>query len=169
MAGLASHALIDVNTVIEVDEVGQIVHARPDQGLVGPITFPHWFEHGRTGPDLAVAVHADIGGWNTGEARDLNRGVAIAAVDAQAAGVVLMTEGHRLRTRYLGISDIGRALQLDAGPKNDGDDKDGAKNRCPGNCVRTSMKDLHRIKRPSAWKPAAVPGSCSVAGTHRVL
>ena len=35
MTGDTTNALVQVNTVVEVDKVGQIMHARPDQRLPG--------------------------------------------------------------------------------------------------------------------------------------
>ena len=101
----AAHALLNVNCVVEVDEVRQIVHPGPDQWFVLGQARPHRLEHRARRPDLRVARHAGMGRRQTRKRRRLDRRVAIAAVDPQAAHVVLVREGHRL-----GANDVHLSL-----------------------------------------------------------
>ena len=96
VAGLAADALLHVDAVVEVDEVGQVVHARPLQRLVVAEAGAHRLEDRRVRPDLRVAVHAGLGRRDAGERRRLDRRVAVAAVDAVVEHVVLVAELHRL-------------------------------------------------------------------------
>jgi len=74
--------------------------------------------------------------------------MAIAAIDAESANVVLMTEGSRLGPGHSGVGHVGRALDLRRRPEQHGDDEDGAKDGGARDGVRAAMKDLHRRNRP---------------------
>src|SRR5690242_18024025 len=111
MAATATDSLVHVNAVVEVNEVRKIMHADPLQVFSGAEAFTDRFQHGRIGPDLRVAVHAGASGRNAGEIRGLHRSVAIAAIDAQAADVVLMAEGRILDDGFACAGDISGALQ----------------------------------------------------------
>ena len=69
MTSGATHALVNMNAVIEIDEARQVVDPRPLQRLPGAETFAHRLQNRTLGPDLRVAIHADLGGWNPGERR----------------------------------------------------------------------------------------------------
>lgn len=56
--------------------------------------------------------------------------------------MVLMAKGHRLGLSHPGISDIRRSLNLVRHPTERGNNEDRAKNRGPGQGVRTTMKNL---------------------------
>src|SRR5580704_1957090 len=92
-----------------------------------------------------MAVHTGLGWRNPGERRFLNRSVAIAAVNAQPANMVLMAKGNRLRPHHFGVSDVGRPLQFEQCPQQGRDQKYCPVNRGTGDCVRTAMKNLHRL------------------------
>ena len=68
--------------------------------------------------------------------------MAVAAVDAESGNVMLVAEGHRLRFAHTGVGDIWRTLNLVPHQNERGNHKDRAKNRGPGQSVRTAMKDL---------------------------
>ena len=144
VAGIATDSLIDVNAVIEINEIRQIVNSCPYQRLAGAEALTHRFEQGRSGPDLRVAVHAGLGWRDPGEQRRLHRSMAIATVNAQATDVVLMAKGHGLWPHHFGVSDVGRALQLEHRPQQCRYQEYRPVNRGAGDCVRTAMKDLHQ-------------------------
>src|SRR4029077_18075031 len=116
VAGVASHTLVDVNAVIEKYEVGKLVDAGPLQGFAAAKAGAHRLQQLGVGPDLRMTVHAGLGGRNAGKTRSLDRGVAIAAVDAKARDMVLMTKWYRLRFSYTGVGDVRRALDLHCNP-----------------------------------------------------
>ena len=142
VAGIASHTLRHVNAVIEKDEIGQLIHPRPLQRLARAVAGTNGLQQLGIGPDLRMAVHAGFGGRNSSEAGGFYRSVAITAVNAEASNMVLVAERHRLRLAHPGISDVRRALNLIRHPAERGNYEDRAKNRGPGQCVRTAMKDL---------------------------
>src|SRR5690606_32048699 len=92
VAGGTADALPHVNLVAEVDEVGQVVDARPGQVRVVAETGAHRFEDGRVRPDLVVAVHAGLRRGNPGERRLLDRRMTVAAIDTHTAGVMRVAE-----------------------------------------------------------------------------
>ena len=96
VAGFAADALAYVNAVIEVHEVRQVVDAHPVERLVVAEAGAHRLEVRAGVPDLRVAVDAGLGRRNAGRRRHFDRRVAIAALDADAAGVMLMRELDRL-------------------------------------------------------------------------
>ena len=74
----------------------------------------------------------------------LDRGVAVAAVDAVAGDVALVAERHRLRPSDACIGDIRRALEIYACPESKGERKYPDVDRGPGNYVSAAMENLHR-------------------------
>ena len=100
MARLTTNTLVDVNTVVKVDEIRQIVHAIPSDRPILAKAGAHGFKHVAVGPNLLVTVHARGSRWNPGKRADLDRGMAIPAIDTNAAGVMLMAEWDRLVERY---------------------------------------------------------------------
>ncbi len=72
---------------------------------------------GSSGQIAGVAVHARLGRRDRGMRRFLDRGVAVAAVDAQLAGVQRVAVRHRL----LGlVADVGRARRSTVVQQHDG-------------------------------------------------
>src|SRR5262252_5908403 len=67
VAGVAAHAFIDVNAVIEVNKVGQIIYTAPYQGSSTAEALSYRLQHGCARPDLRVAIHASLGWRNTGK------------------------------------------------------------------------------------------------------
>src|SRR6185437_3882814 len=97
--------------------------------------------------DLGMAVHAGLGGRNTGKAGIFNRGVAIAAIKPQSCGVMLMAERYGLLRRFMLPGDIGRALQLHERCAYSSKQKYYAKNAGTGQGICTAVKDLsHYLK-----------------------
>ena len=92
----APDALCDMNAVVEIHEVGQIVNARPFDGLPSPIAFAHGFKSGGGRPHLRMAVHADLRRWNIGKRGGLDGRMAIPAIDTETTNVVRVTERNRL-------------------------------------------------------------------------
>jgi hypothetical protein len=150
VAGVTTRAFVDMNAVIEKDEVGKLVHARPLQGLAGAVAGADGFQQLGVGPDLRVAVHARLGGRDAGETRSLYRGMAVAAINTESGNVMLMAEGHGLRLAHSGIGKVRRTLDLHRHPAERGHDEDRAKNRGPGQGVGAAMKNLrHAYVRAS--------------------
>jgi hypothetical protein len=111
VTGRAADTLVDMDGVVEVNIARHFVDHVPPDGLIFCVALPNRCEHWCVLPDLRVAGHARlcirharIGGRGYG-------GVAKAAVDPKLAGVVLMTEGHRLVQRHADIGPIGRSIE----------------------------------------------------------
>ena len=116
VAGFTADALGDVDAVIEIHEVRQIVDADPVERLVVAEAGPHRLEVRAGVPDLRVAVDAGLGRRNARRRRHLNRRVAIAALDANAADMMLVAELHRLLDELVRARDEIRSLQRQHDP-----------------------------------------------------
>jgi hypothetical protein len=99
VALVAADALVHMDTVVEVNEFGQVGHLGPHDGLVLLVAIADRLEQGAIGPDLGVACHTDLCGRDARMGRLRNGPVAIAAIDAQLLGVVFVAEGNRLVRR----------------------------------------------------------------------
>ena len=128
MAGIASHSLIDMNAVVEIDEIRQIIHSSPHQRFASPKTLADWLQHRGLGPYLSVAIHAGLGCWHSCKPGVLYRSVTVTAINAQSPYMVLMAERRRLGSNHAGVSNIWRALHLGGGPKKRSDHEDCSKN-----------------------------------------
>jgi len=96
VTGRAADTLVDVNAVIEISEVGEIVHSGPLDRLSRPPTLADGFQVGAIGPDLRVAVHAGLGRGYACEAEFLNGRVTVAAIYAVIADMMFVAELNRL-------------------------------------------------------------------------
>src|SRR5471030_1070652 len=107
VAGGAADALVHVDAVVEVDEVWQIMDARPLDRLAGPETLAHRLEERAFREDLRMAVHAGFRRRDAGERGVFDGGVAVAAVDAVAGDVALVAELDRLLARDARVGHPG--------------------------------------------------------------
>jgi len=92
----AADAFVHVDAVVEVDEVRQVVHARPLDRAVGAEAVADRLEERAVRKNLRVAVHTRLGRRDAGERGLLDRRMAVAAVDAVAGDVALVAELNRL-------------------------------------------------------------------------
>src|SRR5262249_54788364 len=121
----------------------------------------HRLEKRAVGEDLRVAVHAGLGRRNAGEGGFLDRGMAVAAVDAVAGDVPLVAELNRLFARDVRFGDPGRAVDFAEQPEETGDEEHRTEDADPSNRVGAAMKDLrHRIeaRRGARRRTDAEPG-----------
>jgi hypothetical protein len=104
VAGNAANSFIHMNAMIEIDEIRKVVDSRPAQRPTGAKTFTHRVEHWTVRPYLRVAVHANVRGWNAGKRADFHLRMTVAAIDADAIDVMLVTERDGLDAShpYLG-------------------------------------------------------------------
>ena len=145
MARGAANALGDVNAVIEADEVGQPVDTAPDERLAGGEAGANRLEHRRIRPDLRVAVHARLRRRNSGKARRLDGGMAVAAVDAESGDVMLMAERDWLLTLDALIREKRRADDSADHPQDETDDEYRAEDGDARNRVGTSVENLRHL------------------------
>src|SRR5262249_58267511 len=90
-----------VNAVIEVHEVGEVVHSRPAQWGVRAKACPNGLERGTRGSDLRMTAHAGVRRREPCEGGGLDRRVAVAAVDTDSRHMVLVAERN-----WLGSDDV---------------------------------------------------------------
>src|SRR5712692_6542689 len=96
-----------------------------------------------------MAGHARLRGRNAGKRGLLDRCVAIAAVNSQLPGVVLVAEGHGLVPGDVDIGDVRREVHGVDRVSQRGDDEHGAVDGHPGHHVGAAFEYLwHRILTP---------------------
>src|SRR5262249_13747976 len=102
-------------------------------------------QHRAIAPDLLVAVHAHFGCWNSRKGTPLHADMAIAAVDTEAAHVMLVAERNRLVEYNVLSGYIRRANDSCPSPCDHCKSDDSAKDRHARNDVHAAMEDLgHR-------------------------
>ena len=112
----AAYAFFYVNAVIEIDKVGQSMDACPFERLAGFITLSDWGQHVAVRPDLGMARHTGVCGWDTSKGGILDRGMTITAVYVEPCHMMFMAEGDGLFTRHANTREIGRAHQGSSDP-----------------------------------------------------
>src|SRR4051812_9572125 len=118
VAGGAADAFPHVNAVIEKNEIGQLIDARPLNGLLTRQAIAHGRQDGRVPPHLRMTRHAGFRRWDARERRRFDRRMAVTAVDAESADVMLMTEGRGLGEWNILLRGIRRAIDgVDDAPK----------------------------------------------------
>lgn len=92
VAGRTADAFRNVDTVIEINELGKVVHTFPFDRLILAEASPDRLKVRTVTPKLAVTVHARLGWRHTGRRRGLDRRVAVSAIYAIVSHVVLVAE-----------------------------------------------------------------------------
>src|SRR5437867_2012838 len=113
MAGHAADALLNVDAMVEIDEIGHAVHAVPLEGFVCEIALPDRLEQGAVGPYLRMACEAGFRRRDARERRPFDAGMAVPAIYSQLADVVLMAKRGRLVERYAHPVRVGRDVRAD--------------------------------------------------------
>jgi len=109
VARRAAYALIDMNAVIEIDEIGQTMNFDPLDGFIAAIALANGLEVGRSVEENRMAIHAGLCRRNAGDGGSFHSGMTVTAVDAVIADVMLVAELHRLLTGDVLPRQIGRA------------------------------------------------------------
>src|SRR5579883_1097736 len=95
----AADAFGDMDAVIEIDVVGETIDPGPAQRFPVSQALTYRREDRRIGPNLGMAGHAGFSRRNAGVLRRLNRRMAIAAVEPEAADMMLVAERDGLYRR----------------------------------------------------------------------
>ena len=151
MTRRAADALVHVNAVIEINEVGQIVHPGPFDRLPRAPTLAHRLEVRTIRPNLRVAIHASLRRRYAGIGKLLDGRVTVAAIYSVIAYVVFVAELNGLLAREKSLSVIGRPVELEQQPDDDRDEEKRAEDTNLGDEVRASMKDLAHRPLSSKW------------------
>src|SRR5467141_2827031 len=109
VARRTAHALIDMNAVIEIHEIGQAVNFDPLDGFIAVIAFPNGLEIGGTTEKNRMAVHAGLCRRDSGNGGGFDAGMTITAVNAVIADVMLVADLHRLLAGNVLPSHVRRA------------------------------------------------------------
>lgn len=106
----ATHTAIHMGRVIEVSVVGHVVDFDPRHGLAGGPTVAVDLELGVVLLDVAMTIHAGLGGGKVGVAADLDVAVAVAAVQAELTDVNIMLKMDRLHRLIADARILGRKI-----------------------------------------------------------
>jgi len=109
MTGRAADSFGNMDGVIEINVIGQPMHALPVDRFVLGQAIAHRRKHRGVGKELRMARHAGRRRRQTGEGGFFNGRVAVTAIDTVVADVMLVTEGYRLMQRDVLASDIRRS------------------------------------------------------------
>jgi hypothetical protein len=101
MTGSTADTFLDVDTVIEINMIGEIMNPIPLEWRASAPAFPNWLQHISISPDLRVARHAGLCRRDTSERGLFYRCVAVQALDPETADMVLMAELDRLLNRNI--------------------------------------------------------------------
>ena len=128
MTGDTTNAFVQVNTVVEVDKIWQIMHARPDQRSPGAKTLAHGGKKGTLSLDMGVTVHTGFSGWEPGKGAHFHRGMTIAAVNTQSAHMMLVAKLDWLLAHDTFFSGIAGPVQRRHEPQQPCKDKHRSQN-----------------------------------------
>jgi hypothetical protein len=142
VTGRASNAFTHVNAVVEINKIGQIMHACPSDWLACSITCANRFEIGAILPDLRMAIHADSCWRNSGGGSFFDGSVAISAVEPNITDMMLVAELHRLLASNEGVRYVVGTVELSNCEKRTNDDKESPKYCDSRERIRTTVKDL---------------------------
>ena len=98
-----------MNTVIEIDEVGEAVNLDPLNRFVGFEAIADRFEIIDIVEEDGVAIHAGLCGRNSRVGGSFDAGVTVTTVDAIITDVVLVAELYRLHPRQSLVRNVWRS------------------------------------------------------------
>ena len=122
----ATDPFVDVNTVIEIDKIGEVVNPCPFERDVGPEARANGLQDRAVGPDLRMAGHACFGRGDSREGRLFDRGMTVATVNPEPANVVFVTKRDGLRLNHTRLRHVGRAVERQEEPNHGCEDEYGA-------------------------------------------
>ena len=176
VTGRAADALVYMNAVIEINEVGKIVHSSPLDRLARPPAFADRLEIRAVRPDLRMAIHTGLSRRNACVGKLLDGGVAVTAIDAVISDVMFMTELNGLFAGEISLSVVGGPVEFEQEPDDYCDEENRAEDANFRDKVGTSMKDLtHRsAKLPKELENcsrtrARIALSISSCGDHEMF
>src|SRR4051812_19634951 len=89
-----------MDAVREVYEPGCVINSLPLDRAITCVAVAHRFEHAAAHPHLRVTVHTGLRGRHAGKRCELDRRMAIAAIDPQNSRMMFMAERNRLDRRH---------------------------------------------------------------------
>lgn len=146
MTGRTAHALVDVNTVIEVDKIGEAVDFNPWDGLIGAETLADGLEVARIVEEYRMAVHAGLCGRNAGDRGGFHARVTIAAIDSVVANVMLVAELYGLFARNILIGKVRRASDSENGGECKSSQKNGGEHTETRDEICAAVENLRHVR-----------------------
>ena len=134
-----------MDAVIEIHEIGKVVHAPPFNRFSGCPAISNGLRQRRVRPDLRVARHAGFGGRQTCVMRCLDAGMAVPAIDAIVFHVVFMTERNGLLRRHANEGHPGTSIHDVADRQASTEQKNYDRDRDFRDRVRRRSKELWHV------------------------
>jgi hypothetical protein len=131
-----------VYAVIEEDEIRQVVHSCPFDGLSRAETLAYRCQIRTVDKQLGMAIHASLYRRDTRERRTFDGCVTITTVDPVITHVVFVTELNGLLAFGKGARVIRRSLDRRESPGHATKNKNGSKYAHLRKGVRTAMENL---------------------------
>lgn len=144
-----------MNAVVKINEIRQVVDARPFDRLIRAVTGAHRLEHFRIGPELRMTTHAGLGWRKPGERRCLDGRVTVTAVDSVVPHVVFVAEGDRLIPRDANPGSERAGVETVGGPHYSTQNKYRGGDAYFRHTVRARVKDLRHSASPVRYTEAA--------------
>ena len=153
MARRAADSLIDVNTVIEIDVVGEAVNPDPLNRFVGFEAIADRFEIIDIVEENGVAIHAGFCGRNSRVGGSFDAGVTVTTVDAIIADVVLVAELDGLLPGDALVGDVRRTRHKQHTGQGKSAKHNGYEQTKPRNKIHTTMKNLCHVSGAPESQP----------------
>jgi len=141
----AADAFVDVNAVVEIDVIGQPMHAHPLDRLIGTVTLPHGLQVTGGVEQHRMTIHAGLGGWNAGGRGGFDAGMTVAAIDAVIADMVFVAELHGLLAHNVLVRQIGGARKPHHSREAQAGQEKPEKDTESGDKIRTAVKNLRHV------------------------
>lgn len=167
VASRTPHALINVNAVIEINEIGQAMDLYPLYRFICTVAFAYWLEVSRVVEKHRMTIHAGLGGRDACHRGGFHAGVTIAAIDTVIANMMLMAELNGLFTHYVlarvirGTGCGEYANQGERNRKNSNQDTESSGGIC------AAMKNLGHVSVALVRRSAPEEGGCLIV--HHAL
>ena len=154
MTGRTAYALIHMNAVVEIHEIGKAVNLDPLDGFTRAVAFAHRLQIVRILEEDGMAVHAGFRGRDTWKSGGLHAGMAIPAIDSIVSDMMFVAELHWLFARDVLAGHIRRTRR----PKYRQNSKPPHKNIREDTKTRdevgASMKNLGHVRFFALWRGA---------------
>jgi len=142
-----------VNTVIEIDEVGEAVNLDPLNRFVGFEAIADRFEIIDIVEEDGVAIHAGLCGRNSRVGGSFDAGVTVTTVDAIITDVVLVAELDGLLASDALVGDVRRARNQQDTRQGKSAKRNGREQTKLRNEIYTAMKNLCHVSGAPESQP----------------
>lgn len=146
MASLTVDAFGRMYSMMEIDEIGKVMHSDPVQRLLGFPTLVDRGQHFTVSPELRVTADAHFCSGHTGGRFGFHGAVTVPAVNTSIPNMMFVAEGDWLGFHDSNFRNVRRANNDGGHSKRSNDQYHRPKNTDAGDCVYTWMKNLRHVR-----------------------